>query len=188
MINCEICGKKTHERSGNILDDGRFVCVFCEQEQDLDHLHMLSIPINGNNIDPITEMLEGRTLEQLNELEQNLNQNIERIENYLKTIEEYLSDLTLMYTLISKRKEDLWSEFHRTVKEKLQASDLISEIHEKKRRLFYKKGELLICDFCSAEIKNDGEGSAFSNGTAFSNVGTDDRIACADCCGNMEVS
>ena len=122
MINCEICGKKTHERSGNILDDGRFVCVFCEQD-----------------LDPITEMLEGKTLEQLNELEQNLNQNIERIENYLKTIEEYLSDLTLMYTLISKRKEDLWSEFHRTVKEKLQAKDLISEIHEKKRRLFYKK-------------------------------------------------
>ena len=118
MINCEICGKKTHERSGNILDDGRFVCVFCEQD-----------------LDPISEMLEGRTLEQLNELEQNLNQNIERIENYLKTIEDYLSDLTLMYTLISKRKEDLWSEFHRTVKEKLQAKDLISEIHEKKRKL-----------------------------------------------------
>ena len=118
MINCEICGKKTHERSGNILDDGRFVCVFCEQDRD-----------------PISEMLEGRTLEQLNELEQNLNQNIERIENYLKTIEDYLSDLTLMYTLISKRKEDLWSEFHRTVKEKLQAKDLISEIHEKKRKL-----------------------------------------------------
>ena len=115
MINCEICGKKTYERSGNILDDGRFVCVFCEQD-----------------LDPISEMLEGRTLEQLNELEQNLNQNIERIENYLKTIEDYLSDLTLMYTLISKRKEDLWSEFHRTVKEKLQAKDLISEIHEKR--------------------------------------------------------
>ena len=111
MINCEICGKKTHERSGNILDDGRFVCVFCEQD-----------------LDPITEMLEGRTLEQLNELEQNLNQNIERIETYLKTIEDYLSDL-------SKRKEDLWSEFHRTVKEKLQAKDLISEIQEKKKRL-----------------------------------------------------
>tara|TARA_R100001224_G_C3967095_1_gene131196 strand:- start:247 stop:591 length:345 start_codon:yes stop_codon:yes gene_type:complete len=108
MINCEICGKKTHERSGNILDDGRFVCVFCEQD-----------------LDPITEMLEGRTLEQLNELEQNLNQNIERIETYLKTIEDYLSDL-------SKRKEDLWSEFHRTVKENLQAKDLISEIQEKK--------------------------------------------------------
>ena len=164
IINCEICGKKTHERSGNILDDGRFVCVFCEQDRD-----------------PISEMLEGRTLEQLNELEQNLNQNIERIETYLKTLEDYLSDL-------SKRKEDLWSEFHRTVKEKLQASDLISEIHEKKRRLFYKKGELLICDFCSAEIKNDGEGSAFSDGTAFSNIGTDDSISCADCCGNMEVS
>lgn len=111
MINCEICGKKTHERSGNILDDGRFVCVFCEQD-----------------LDPITEMLEGRTLEQLNELEQNLNQNIERMKTYLKTIEDYLSDL-------SKRKEDLWSEFHRTVKEKLQASDLISEIQEKKGRI-----------------------------------------------------
>jgi len=111
MINCEICGKKTHERSGNILDDGRFVCVFCEQD-----------------LDPITEMLEGKTLEQLNELEQNLNQNIERMKTYLKTIEDYLSDL-------SKRKEDLWSEFHRTVKEKLQASDLISEIQEKKGRI-----------------------------------------------------
>ena len=111
MINCEICGKKTYERSGNILDDGRFVCVFCEQD-----------------IDPISEMLEGRTLEQLNELEQNLNQNIERMKTYLKTLEDYLSDL-------SKRKEDLWSEFHRTVKNKLQASDLISEIQEKKGRI-----------------------------------------------------
>lgn len=114
MINCEICGKKTHERSGNILDDGRFVCVFCEQD-----------------LDPITEMLEGKTLEQLNELEQNLNQNIERMETYLKTIEDYLSELSYL----AKRKEDLWSEFHRTVKEKLQASDLISEIQEKKGRL-----------------------------------------------------
>ena len=111
MINCEICGKKTHERSGNILDDGRFVCVFCEQD-----------------LDPITEMLEGKTLEQLNELEKKTNDSIEDMETYLKTIEDYLSDL-------SKRKEDLWSEFHRTVKEKLQASDLISEIQEKKKRL-----------------------------------------------------
>ena len=111
MINCEICGKKTHERSGNILDDGRFVCVFCEQDRD-----------------PISEMLEGRTLEQLNELEQNLNQNIEWMKTYLKTLEDQLSDLDVG-----------WSAFHRTVKEKLQASDLVSEIHEKKRRLFYKK-------------------------------------------------
>ena len=44
----------------------------------------------------------------------------------------------------------------------------------------------LNCDFCSAEIKNDGEGSAFSDGTAFSNIGTDDRIACSDCCGQLE--
>ena len=76
-------------------------------------------------------MLEGKTLEQLNELEQNLNQNIERMETYLKTIEDYLSELSYL----AKRKEDLWSEFHRTVKEKLQASDLISEIQEKKGRL-----------------------------------------------------
>ena len=44
----------------------------------------------------------------------------------------------------------------------------------------------LNCDFCSAESKNDGEGSAFSDGTAFSNIGTDDRIACSDCCGQLE--
>ena len=132
MINCEICGKKTHERSGNILDDGSFVCVFCEQEQDLDHLHMLYIPINGNNIDPISEMLEGRTLEQLNELEKRTNDSIKTLANTLKILENQIS-------FFSKEKEKVWSEFHRTVKEKLQASDLVSEIHEKKRRLFYKK-------------------------------------------------
>jgi len=38
------------------------------------------------------------------------------------------------------------------------------------------------CDFCNKEIENDGEGSAFSDGTAFSNIGTDDRIACVKCC------
>ena len=107
MINCEICGKKTHERSGNILDDGRFVCVFCEQD-----------------LDPISEMLEGKTLEQLNELEKKTNDSIEDMETYLKTLEDQLSDLDMG-----------WSAFHRTVKEKLQASDLISEIQEKKGRI-----------------------------------------------------
>ena len=43
------------------------------------------------------------------------------------------------------------------------------------------------CDFCNKEIENDGEGSAFSDGTAFSNIGTDDRIACADCCGELNL-
>ena len=133
MINCEICGKKTHERSGNILDDGRFVCVFCEQD-----------------LDPITEMLEGKTLEQLNELEKKTNDSIEDIKVRLKDIDDELFET--MYQLeeafaefddyppdLEKEREDLWSEFHAKVKEKLQASDLISEIHEKKRRLFYKK-------------------------------------------------
>ena len=115
MINCEICGKKTHERSGNILDDGRFVCVFCEQD-----------------LDPITEMLEGKTLEQLNELEKRTNDSIKTLANTLKILENQIS-------FFSKEKEKAWSEFHQSVKEKLQASDLISEIHEKKRRLFYKK-------------------------------------------------
>ena len=107
MINCESCGKKTHERSGNILDDGRFVCVFCEQD-----------------LDPITEMLEGKTLEQLNELEKKTYDSIEDMETYLKTLEDQLSDLDIG-----------WSAFHRTVKEKLKASDLISEIQEKKGRI-----------------------------------------------------
>jgi len=39
----------------------------------------------------------------------------------------------------------------------------------------------LECDFCNLFIENDGEGSAFCNGTAFSNIGVDDRIACPDC-------
>ena len=129
MINCEICGKKTYERSGNILDDGRFVCVFCEQD-----------------LDPITEMLEGKTLEQLNELEKRTNDSIEDIKVRLKDIDDELFET--MYQLeeafaefddyppdLKKEREDLWSEFHRTVKEKLQASDLISEIQEKKKRL-----------------------------------------------------
>jgi len=41
----------------------------------------------------------------------------------------------------------------------------------------------LNCDFCNGEIENDGEGSAFSNGTAFS--GTDERVACENCCGSI---
>jgi hypothetical protein len=47
--------------------------------------------------------------------------------------------------------------------------------------------ENLNCDFCLLEIENDGEGSAFCDGTAFSNVGYDERIACSDCCGNLKV-
>jgi len=43
------------------------------------------------------------------------------------------------------------------------------------------------CDFCNKEIENDGEGSAFSDGTAFSNIGTDDSIFCADCCGELNL-
>ena len=39
----------------------------------------------------------------------------------------------------------------------------------------------LECDFCNVVIENDGEGSAFCNGSAFSNIGVDDRIACPDC-------
>ena len=41
--------------------------------------------------------------------------------------------------------------------------------------------EHLECDFCNVFIENDGEGSAFCNGTAFSNVGVDNRIACPNC-------
>ena len=37
------------------------------------------------------------------------------------------------------------------------------------------------CDFCGNIISNDGEGSAFVDGSAFSNIGVDDRIACPDC-------
>ena len=75
-------------------------------------------------LDPRTEVLEGKTIQQLNELEKRTNDSIEDMETYLKTLEDQLSDLDMG-----------WSAFQRTVKEKLQASDLISEIHEKKRRL-----------------------------------------------------
>ena len=40
---------------------------------------------------------------------------------------------------------------------------------------------MLDCDFCNVLIENDGEGSAFCNGNAFSNLGVDDRIASPDC-------
>ena len=43
------------------------------------------------------------------------------------------------------------------------------------------------CDFCDVEIKNDGEGSAFCDGSAFSNVGIDERVSCAECCENIEL-
>ena len=44
----------------------------------------------------------------------------------------------------------------------------------------------LNCDFCNVNIP-DEEGSSFSDGTAFSNVGHDDRIACSDCCGQINL-
>ena len=43
----------------------------------------------------------------------------------------------------------------------------------------------LTCDFCNVQIKNDGEGSAFCDGSAYSNVGYDDRTACENCCGQI---
>ena len=45
----------------------------------------------------------------------------------------------------------------------------------------------LTCDFCNVQIKNDGEGSAFCDGSAYSNVGYDDRITCSDCCGQLQL-
>ena len=39
----------------------------------------------------------------------------------------------------------------------------------------------LNCDFCNVEIENDGEGSAFSNGTAFCHLDFSDDIACESC-------
>ena len=45
----------------------------------------------------------------------------------------------------------------------------------------------LSCDFCNIKIPNDGEGSAFSDGSAFSNLGYDDSIACSNCCGNIKI-
>tara|TARA_R110000803_G_C11708627_1_gene286573 strand:- start:30 stop:449 length:420 start_codon:yes stop_codon:yes gene_type:complete len=46
------------------------------------------------------------------------------------------------------------------------------------------------CDFCGEEIENrtsffDGD-SAFLDGSAFTNLGYDDRVACADCAGNIK--
>ena len=51
----------------------------------------------------------------------------------------------------------------------------------------------LKCDFCNVVIENDGEGSAFCNGMAFTSpyasceeVLSDDRIACPDCIEYLE--
>ena len=46
------------------------------------------------------------------------------------------------------------------------------------------------CDFCGEEIENTTsviEGmSAFNDGSAYSNLGYDDRVACEDCCGYIK--
>ena len=39
---------------------------------------------------------------------------------------------------------------------------------------------ILICDFCGKKLPSI-EGSAFCDGSAFSNIGYDDRIACSNC-------
>jgi len=44
---------------------------------------------------------------------------------------------------------------------------------------------MISCDFCNVLIESDGEGSAFCDGSAFSNVGIDDRIACSNCIGYL---
>ena len=41
------------------------------------------------------------------------------------------------------------------------------------------------CDFCGVHVECE-EGSAFNDGTLYSNVGYDDRVACKDCCGNIK--
>ena len=46
------------------------------------------------------------------------------------------------------------------------------------------------CDFCGVEIENVtcefGGMSAFTDGSAYTNLGYDDRVACEDCCGQIE--
>lgn len=46
------------------------------------------------------------------------------------------------------------------------------------------------CDFCGVEIENvtsDLNGmSAFLDGSAFTNIGYDDRVACEDCCDQIK--
>jgi len=49
------------------------------------------------------------------------------------------------------------------------------------------KGRLLFCDFCNVFLcKSVDTDVAFNDGTVFSNVGHDDRIACVKCCGNLK--
>ena len=45
----------------------------------------------------------------------------------------------------------------------------------------------LLCDFCGSSIENF-DGSAFSDGSGFSNFPYDTRIACIrdECCGNIK--
>tara|TARA_R100000781_G_C4057286_1_gene119808 strand:+ start:675 stop:842 length:168 start_codon:yes stop_codon:yes gene_type:complete len=43
---------------------------------------------------------------------------------------------------------------------------------------------ILICDFCGEKLPSI-EGSAFCDGSAFSDIGYDDRIACSNCIGKL---
>ena len=38
------------------------------------------------------------------------------------------------------------------------------------------------CDFCGIEIEN----TTCDLGSAYTNLGYDDRVACEDCCGNIK--
>ena len=46
------------------------------------------------------------------------------------------------------------------------------------------------CDFCGKEIENTTSEiygmSAFNDGSAYSNLGYDDRVACENCCGYIK--
>ena len=45
--------------------------------------------------------------------------------------------------------------------------------------------EGLNCDFCGVFVECE-DGSAFSDGTLYSNIGHDDRVSCSQCCGNIK--
>ena len=61
----------------------------------------------------------------------------------------------------------------------------VANIYNLDRR--YKMKEGLNCNFCGVFVESE-DGSAFSDGTLYSNFGYDDRVACSQCCGNIKFS
>lgn len=116
------------------------------------------------------------------------------IKELMEELKGYPSDTRLDFVMVDKNWEDApydpYIKYFGIVGSSADMDDedrylevafqVIPESRETLKKLLIEHANLE-CDICKILIENDGEGSAFTDGSAFSNVGVDDRIACPKC-------